>query len=150
MYIGAGSRKVLYLLGYLDLLYWDFLFHYLPYNVLLQLFHSVLQIFTMANRFFERAAHAAAYVKFRPQPPQSLIDGILSFLKSKVKQEYHFRELCCEIMKLTLFTLSTWMYVACETYLWFFIVLRCPSSTSHLVSVVAHVIYSYFLGLLWS
>ncbi|XP_045138419.1 putative methyltransferase DDB_G0268948 isoform X2 [Portunus trituberculatus] len=41
------------------------------------------QIFTMANRFFEGAAHAAAYARFRPHPPQSLIDNILSFLKSK-------------------------------------------------------------------
>ncbi|XP_045138423.1 putative methyltransferase DDB_G0268948 isoform X6 [Portunus trituberculatus] len=40
-------------------------------------------IFTMANRFFEGAAHAAAYARFRPHPPQSLIDNILSFLKSK-------------------------------------------------------------------
>ncbi|XP_045138424.1 putative methyltransferase DDB_G0268948 isoform X7 [Portunus trituberculatus] len=37
----------------------------------------------MANRFFEGAAHAAAYARFRPHPPQSLIDNILSFLKSK-------------------------------------------------------------------
>ncbi|XP_064117068.1 putative methyltransferase DDB_G0268948 isoform X1 [Macrobrachium nipponense] len=35
----------------------------------------------MANRFFEGAAHAAAYAKFRPQPPTSLIGRIVSFLK---------------------------------------------------------------------
>ncbi|XP_068200880.1 putative methyltransferase DDB_G0268948 [Palaemon carinicauda] len=35
----------------------------------------------MANRFFESAAHAAAYAKFRPHPPGSLIDHIVSFLK---------------------------------------------------------------------
>ncbi|XP_045138420.1 putative methyltransferase DDB_G0268948 isoform X3 [Portunus trituberculatus] len=44
---------------------------------------SQRRIFTMANRFFEGAAHAAAYARFRPHPPQSLIDNILSFLKSK-------------------------------------------------------------------
>ncbi|KAK8382501.1 hypothetical protein O3P69_015415 [Scylla paramamosain] len=37
----------------------------------------------MAHRFFEGAAHAAAYARFRPHPPQPLIDNILSFLKSK-------------------------------------------------------------------
>ncbi|XP_045138422.1 putative methyltransferase DDB_G0268948 isoform X5 [Portunus trituberculatus] len=45
--------------------------------------NNTLRIFTMANRFFEGAAHAAAYARFRPHPPQSLIDNILSFLKSK-------------------------------------------------------------------
>ncbi|KAK7013614.1 hypothetical protein SK128_012325, partial [Halocaridina rubra] len=35
----------------------------------------------MANRFFEGAAHAAAYAKFRPLPPRGLINRIVSFLK---------------------------------------------------------------------
>ncbi|ROT77540.1 putative methyltransferase [Penaeus vannamei] len=30
----------------------------------------------MANRFFEGAAHAAAYAKFRPHPPLSLVERI--------------------------------------------------------------------------
>ncbi|XP_042229770.1 putative methyltransferase DDB_G0268948 isoform X1 [Homarus americanus] len=37
----------------------------------------------MANRFFEGAVHAASYAKFRPQPPASLIDRVLTFLKEK-------------------------------------------------------------------
>nr|XP_045612910.1 putative methyltransferase DDB_G0268948 isoform X1 [Procambarus clarkii]XP_045612912.1 putative methyltransferase DDB_G0268948 isoform X1 [Procambarus clarkii]XP_045612913.1 putative methyltransferase DDB_G0268948 isoform X1 [Procambarus clarkii] len=37
----------------------------------------------MASRFFEGAAHAAAYAKFRPQPPTSLVDQIMGFLKEK-------------------------------------------------------------------
>ncbi|KAK8719162.1 hypothetical protein OTU49_014210 [Cherax quadricarinatus] len=37
----------------------------------------------MANRFFEGAAHAAAYAKFRPQTPASVVDRICSFLKEK-------------------------------------------------------------------
>ncbi|XP_045612914.2 putative methyltransferase DDB_G0268948 isoform X2 [Procambarus clarkii] len=37
----------------------------------------------MASRFFEGAAHAAAYAKFRPQPPTSLGDQIMGFLKEK-------------------------------------------------------------------
>ncbi|XP_063862669.1 putative methyltransferase DDB_G0268948 isoform X1 [Scylla paramamosain] len=41
------------------------------------------KISIMAHRFFEGAAHAAAYARFRPHPPQPLIDNILSFLKSK-------------------------------------------------------------------
>ncbi|XP_042871354.1 putative methyltransferase DDB_G0268948 isoform X3 [Penaeus japonicus] len=35
----------------------------------------------MANRFFEGAAHAAAYAKFRPLPPISLVERIVSFAK---------------------------------------------------------------------
>ncbi|XP_050695492.1 putative methyltransferase DDB_G0268948 isoform X4 [Eriocheir sinensis] len=37
----------------------------------------------MANRFFEGAAHAAAYARFRPHPPQSLIEEVMSYLKGK-------------------------------------------------------------------
>lgn len=37
----------------------------------------------MANRFFEGAAHAAAYAKFRPEPPLNLIKRIISFLKEE-------------------------------------------------------------------
>ncbi|XP_063585267.1 putative methyltransferase DDB_G0268948 isoform X2 [Penaeus indicus] len=35
----------------------------------------------MANRFFEGAAHAAVYAKFRPRPPTSLAERIVSFAK---------------------------------------------------------------------
>ncbi|KAG0713219.1 putative methyltransferase [Chionoecetes opilio] len=37
----------------------------------------------MAHRFFEGTAHAAAYARFRPHPPQSLIDEVMSFLRGK-------------------------------------------------------------------
>ena len=42
------------------------------------------QIFSMANRFFEGAAHAAVYARFRPYPPKSLIDNIISYLREQV------------------------------------------------------------------
>ncbi|XP_042871353.1 putative methyltransferase DDB_G0268948 isoform X2 [Penaeus japonicus] len=38
----------------------------------------------MANRFFEGAAHAAAYAKFRPLPPISLVERIVSFAKETI------------------------------------------------------------------
>lgn len=38
----------------------------------------------MANRFFEGAAHAAAYAKFRPHPPLSLVERIVSFAKESI------------------------------------------------------------------
>lgn len=38
----------------------------------------------MANRFFEGAAHAAVYAKFRPQTPKTLTDRVISYLKEEV------------------------------------------------------------------
>ena len=38
----------------------------------------------MANKLFQGAAHASAYLKYRPIPPSSLVDHILSYLDKGV------------------------------------------------------------------
>ena len=39
---------------------------------------------TMSQRFFEGTKHATLYAKFRINPPQKLVDRIVSYVKEKV------------------------------------------------------------------